>query len=69
MTRPLLALSVLASILAACSGSRLTPDEQRQLNAAMERLIRRFPAQYLWGYNRYKAPSGVAAASRPEAPR
>lgn len=37
MTRPLLALSVLASILAACSGSRLTPDEQRQLNAAMER--------------------------------
>lgn len=36
------------------------------LNAAMERLIRRFPAQYLWGYNRYKAPSGAAAASRPD---
>jgi KDO2-lipid IV(A) lauroyltransferase len=24
------------------------------VNAAMERLVRRFPTQYLWGYNRYK---------------
>ena len=24
------------------------------INAAMERLIRRFPEQYLWSYNRYK---------------
>jgi Kdo2-lipid IVA lauroyltransferase/acyltransferase len=30
------------------------------LNAALERLIRQQPAQYLWGYNRYKAPPGVA---------
>jgi KDO2-lipid IV(A) lauroyltransferase len=29
------------------------------LNAAMERWIRRLPAQYLWGYNRYKRPPGV----------
>ena len=29
------------------------------LNAAMERLVRRFPEQYLWGYNRYKQPAGV----------
>jgi KDO2-lipid IV(A) lauroyltransferase len=43
------------------------PDPQA-LNAAMERLIRRFPAQYLWGYNRYKSPSGAAAASRPDTP-
>jgi len=29
------------------------------LNAAMERLIRRLPTQYLWGYNRYKRPAGA----------
>lgn len=28
------------------------------LNACMERLIRRWPDQYLWGYNRYKRPAG-----------
>jgi len=28
-------------------------------NAAMEALIRRFPEQYLWGYNRYKRPRGA----------
>ncbi|MGB8338902.1 MAG: lysophospholipid acyltransferase family protein [Burkholderiales bacterium] len=33
----------------------------RQLNAALEDLIRKAPAQYLWGYNRYKTPAGVAA--------
>jgi KDO2-lipid IV(A) lauroyltransferase len=32
------------------------------LNARMEVLIRRFPAQYLWGYNRYKR----AAAGAPD---
>ncbi len=26
------------------------------VNSAMENLIRRFPAQYLWSYNRYKIP-------------
>jgi len=31
------------------------------LNAAMERLILRCPEQYLWSYNRYKVPPGVAA--------
>lgn len=34
------------------------------INAAMEKMIRRFPEQYLWGYNRYKAPNG--APPRPE---
>ena len=35
--------------------------EQRaeQLNLALEALIRRCPAQYLWGYRRYKLPRGV----------
>jgi len=32
------------------------------LNARMERLIRRWPDQYLWGYNRYKRPRAAAGA-------
>jgi KDO2-lipid IV(A) lauroyltransferase len=32
------------------------------INATMETLIRRFPQQYLWGYNRYKTPRGAAPA-------
>lgn len=31
-----------------------------QVNRAMERLIRECPAQYLWGYARYKHPKGGA---------
>ncbi len=34
----------------------------RQINSALEKIIRSWPAQYLWSYNRYKAPAG----SRPE---
>lgn len=34
----------------------LTPEA---LNAAMERRILELPAQYLWGYNRYKRPVGA----------
>ncbi len=30
-----------------------------EVNRAMEAIIRRLPAQYFWGYNRYKAPPGV----------
>lgn len=30
-----------------------------QINAALERVIRACPAQYLWSYNRYKIPRGV----------
>lgn len=33
----------------------------RTLNRALEGLIRRCPAQYGWGYNRYKAPAGARA--------
>ena len=32
------------------------------INRAMERLIRQCPQQYLWGYNRYKAPRAVEPA-------
>ncbi|TAN81094.1 MAG: lysophospholipid acyltransferase family protein [Gallionella sp.] len=31
----------------------------QQINAALERVIRACPAQYLWSYNRYKTPRGV----------
>lgn len=36
-----------------------------RINQEMERMVRACPAQYLWGYNRYKRPQGV---ERPEAP-
>lgn len=32
------------------------------INAEMEEMIHRFPQQYLWGYNRYKVPTGASAA-------
>lgn len=42
-------------------------DQQaRAINAAMERLIARCPAQYFWSYNRYKTPSGVTQKSHQE---
>jgi KDO2-lipid IV(A) lauroyltransferase len=31
----------------------------RQLNRALEDLVRECPGQYLWGYNRYKTPAGA----------
>jgi KDO2-lipid IV(A) lauroyltransferase len=34
-----------------------------QINRALERIIAIAPAQYLWSYNRYKTPRGVAAPS------
>jgi len=33
----------------------------QQINAALERVIRACPEQYLWSYNRYKVPRGVEA--------
>jgi KDO2-lipid IV(A) lauroyltransferase len=40
-----------------------TPQQQaRAINLAMEKLIARCPSQYIWSYNRYKTPRGVAAA-------
>jgi len=41
----------------------LTGDAQTDaaiINRGIESMVLRFPAQYLWGYNRYKKPAGVA---------
>jgi len=39
------------------------PEDRREaariVNAHVERMIRTCPAQYLWGYNRYKHPAGA----------
>lgn len=32
----------------------------QQINEALEKTVRACPAQYLWSYNRYKVPAGVA---------
>ena len=31
----------------------------RQINAALESVVRACPMQYLWSYNRYKVPTGI----------
>lgn len=39
-----------------------TPEEHATaMNRAMEKLIARCPAQYIWSYRRYKTPAGVEA--------
>ncbi len=44
-------------------------NEMRRLNRALEALIREFPGQYLWGYNRYKSPRGAKPRPAPGATR
>ncbi len=39
-----------------------TAQRAAAINRALESIIRRCPEQYLWGYNRYKVPAGVAPA-------
>ncbi|AIY43744.1 Lipid A biosynthesis lauroyl acyltransferase [Collimonas arenae] len=40
-----------------------TPEQRTlAINQAMEQLIARCPAQYIWSYNRYKTPPGVTPA-------
>lgn len=39
----------------------------RQINAALEKVVRACPAQYLWSYNRYKTPAGVTLSEQREA--
>jgi Kdo2-lipid IVA lauroyltransferase/acyltransferase len=34
-------------------------EAARRVNAEVEKLVRGAPAQYLWGYNRYKRPAGA----------
>ena len=38
-----------------------------RINQEVEAMVRRFPAQYLWNYNRHKRPGGVALADAPPA--
>jgi KDO2-lipid IV(A) lauroyltransferase len=38
-----------------------------RINQGVEDVVRRFPAQYMWSYNRYKRPSGVALPDDPTA--
>jgi len=45
-----------------------TQPVPRQINAALEQVIRACPAQYLWSYNRYKIPRGVNAPNLPPTP-
>jgi KDO2-lipid IV(A) lauroyltransferase len=46
-----------------------TAEQQaRAINAAMEKLIARCPAQYLWSYARYKTPAGVNPPARQAEP-
>ena len=42
-----------------------TPEQQaRAINASMEKLIARCPAQYFWSYSRYRQPAGAAASQK-----
>jgi KDO2-lipid IV(A) lauroyltransferase len=36
------------------------------INETMEQVIMNDPGQYLWGYNRYKAPRAAEAVSPPQ---
>jgi KDO2-lipid IV(A) lauroyltransferase len=44
------------------------PEDRREaariLNRGVEKMVRAFPAQYLWGYNRYKHPAGAPLPPR-----
>ncbi len=45
-----------ALTLEALDADLAAPDGAALLNAAVESVVRRCPEQYLWSYNRYKAP-------------
>jgi len=38
----------------------------RQINAALEKVVRACPTQYLWSYNRYKVPAGIEPPEQQE---
>jgi KDO2-lipid IV(A) lauroyltransferase len=42
------------------TGNPAGEEGVRALNAAIERTVAHEPSQYLWSYNRYKVPGGVA---------
>ena len=41
--------------------SGTTQERAQQINHAVDALVHQCPAQYLWGYNRYKRPRGAEA--------
>lgn len=41
-------------------------EQARQLNQSLENIIRKYPEQYLWGYNRYKVPRGAKKPPKEE---
>ena len=43
------------------AAARAGEHPARRVNRALEEAIREHPAQYLWGYNRYKRPPGAPA--------
>ena len=56
--------------LAAMPEAQQDERPARHLNRAVEGLVRQCPAQYYWGYNRYKVPAGAqpAGPAGPAAP-
>ena len=51
----------------ALSDPKATPKRRRRaMNEGIERLIRRLPGQYLWGYARYKQPRARGGGRRHE---
>lgn len=38
-----------------------------RINQGVEDVVRRFPSQYLWNYNRHKRPGGIALPDAPPA--
>jgi KDO2-lipid IV(A) lauroyltransferase len=38
-----------------------------RINQGVEAVVRHFPAQYMWNYNRHKCPGGVALPAAPAA--
>jgi KDO2-lipid IV(A) lauroyltransferase len=52
--------------------SQTLPSDLAQATAALnrevERVVRKFPAQYMWSYNRYKKPGGAEDPPSPPAP-
>jgi Kdo2-lipid IVA lauroyltransferase/acyltransferase len=46
-------------------GTGAQAESAAAVNRAMERLIRRCPRQYLWGYDRYKTPRQAAIGDAP----
>ena len=54
--------------VAPVEGDLTGPQGARRMNAAIEAAVRKYPEQYLWGYNRYKHPAGAPLPPAPDRP-